>query len=103
MAQALLDGKFTDVHQNLRPEGQAKLSPERLGQMWQFALQRIGDPGPVSVSSRPLANGATANGDVAALITFTGSKQPLRHFVRFTASGEIGSLRVLAPDEAAPW
>ena len=32
-----------------------------------------------------------------------GSKQPLRLLVRFTASGQIASLRVLAPDEAAPW
>jgi CubicO group peptidase (beta-lactamase class C family) len=102
-AQALLDGKFTEIHQNLRPEGRAKLSAERLGQMWQFALRQIGDPGPVSVSCRSLADGMTASGEVAALITFAGSKQPLRLFVRFTASGQIASLRVLAPDEAAPW
>lgn len=103
MAQALLDGKFTEIRQNLSPEGQAKLSAERLGQMWQFALQQIGDPGPVSVSCRSLADGITAAGEVAALITFAGSNQPLRIFVRFTASGQIASLRVLAPDEAAPW
>jgi D-alanyl-D-alanine-carboxypeptidase/D-alanyl-D-alanine-endopeptidase len=103
MAQALLDGKFTEIHQNLRPEGQAKQSAERLGQMWQFALRQIGDPGPVLVSCRSLADGMTASGEVAALITFAGSKRPLRLFVRFTASGQIASLRVLAPDEAAPW
>jgi D-alanyl-D-alanine-carboxypeptidase/D-alanyl-D-alanine-endopeptidase len=103
MAQALLDGKFTEIHQNLRPQGQAKLSAERLGQMWQFALQQIGDPGPVAVSCRSLADGITAPGGVAALITFAGSRQPLRIFVWFTASGQIARLRVLAPDEAAPW
>jgi CubicO group peptidase (beta-lactamase class C family) len=103
MAQALLDGKFTEIHQNLKPAGQAKLSAERLGQMWQFALQQIGDPGPVSVSCRSLADGTAAPGEVAALITFAGSKQPLPLFVRFTASGQIASIRVLAPDEAAPW
>lgn len=103
LAQALLDGKFTEIHQKLRPEGQAKLSAERIGQMWQFALQQIGDPGPVSVSSRSLVSGAAASGQVAALITFSGSKQPLRLLVRFASSGQIASLRVLAPDEAPPW
>jgi D-alanyl-D-alanine-carboxypeptidase/D-alanyl-D-alanine-endopeptidase len=103
MAQALLDGKFAEIHRNLRPEGQATLSAERLGQMWQFALERIGDPGPASVSCRSLADGITAPGEVAALITFAGSKQALRLFARFTASGQIASLRVLAPDEASPW
>jgi serine-type D-Ala-D-Ala carboxypeptidase/endopeptidase len=108
LAQALFDGRFAEVHDSLRPEGQATLSAERLGQMWQYALQQIGDPGPVSVSSRLLATGTaaegeTADGEVAALITFPGSKQALRLLVRFDASGQIVSLRVLAPDEAAPW
>ena len=103
MAQALLGGKYTEIHQNLRPDGQAKLSAERLGQLWQFALQQIGDPGPVSVSCRSLAVGITAPGEVAALITFAGSKEQLRLFVQFTASGQIASLRVLGPDEAALW
>jgi serine-type D-Ala-D-Ala carboxypeptidase/endopeptidase len=103
MAQALLDHKFTEIHRNLRPQDQAKLSVERIGQMWQFALQQIGDPGPVSVSCRSLAEGITAPGEVVALITFAGSKQGLRLLVRFTASGQIAILRVLAPDEAAPW
>jgi serine-type D-Ala-D-Ala carboxypeptidase/endopeptidase len=103
MAQALLDGKFTEIHQNLVSEGQARLSADRLGQMWQFALQRIGDPGPVSVSCRSLADGSTVPGEVAALITFAGSKQQLRLFVVFTASGQIAILRVLAADEVAPW
>lgn len=103
LAQALLDGKFTEIHQTLSPEGQARLSAERLGKMWQLALQRIGDPGPVSVSCRFLADGMTGPGAVAALITFAGSKQQLRLFVRFAASDQIGMLRVLAPDETAPW
>ena len=103
MAQALLDGRFTDIHQSLRPEGQATLSAERIGQAWQFALRQLGDPGPVSVSCRSLANKTTEQGAVAALITFAGSKQPLRLLVRFAASGQIDSLRVLASDEAAPW
>jgi serine-type D-Ala-D-Ala carboxypeptidase/endopeptidase len=104
IAQALLDGKFTEVHQGLAPAGQAKLSAERIGQMWQLALRRIGDPGLVSVSSRTLADGTTTAGEVVvALITFAGSEQSLRLFVRFTASGQVASLRVLAPDEAAPW
>ena len=83
--------------QMLRPENQPKLTAERLGQMWQFALGRIGDPGQVSVSCR------SQPGGVAALITFTGSKDPLSLLVRFTASGQIAMLRVIAPDEALPW
>lgn len=97
LARALLDGDYASVHQMLRPENQPKLTAERLGQMWQFALGRIGDPGPVSVSCR------SQPGGVAALITFTGSKNPLSLLVRFTASGQIALLRVIAPDEALPW
>jgi len=108
LAQALFDGKFAEIHENLQPAAQAKLSTERLGEVWQFALQRIGDPGPASVSCRSLVAGNTADGTaepggVAALITFPGSKQSLRLLVRYTVSGQIASLRVLAPDEAAPW
>jgi hypothetical protein len=103
MAQALLDGKFAEIHQNLGPQGQARLSAERLGQMWQSAVQRIGDPGPVSVSCRSQADGAAVPGEVAALITLAGSKQELRLLLLFTPVGQIGLLRVLPPDEVAPW
>ena len=103
MAQALLDGNFTEIHHNLGPQGQATLSAERLGQVWQSALQRIGDPGPVSVSCRSQADGTSVPGEVAALITFAGSKQELRLLVGFTPAGQIALLRVLAPDEVAPW
>jgi len=97
LARALLDGDYGAAHQMLRPENQPKLPAERLGQMWQVALARIGDPGPVSVSSR------SQPGGVAALITFTGSQSPLSLLAQFTASGEIAMLRVIAPDEALPW
>jgi serine-type D-Ala-D-Ala carboxypeptidase/endopeptidase len=97
LARALIDGDYASVHRMLRPENQPKLTAERLGQMWQFALGRIGDPGPVSVSCRSQPDG------VGALITFTGSKNPLSVLVGFTASGQIAMLRVTAPDEALPW
>ena len=97
LARALLDGDYASVHQMLVPENQPKLTAERLGQMWQFALGRIGEPGPVSVSCRSQPGGA------GALITFTGSKNPLPLLVRYTASGQITMLRVIAPDEALPW
>jgi serine-type D-Ala-D-Ala carboxypeptidase/endopeptidase len=97
LARALLDGDYASVHQMLRPENQLKVTAERLGEMWQLVRGRIGDPGPVSVSCRSQTSGA------AALITFTGSKNPLPLLVRFTASGEIDMLRVISPDEALPW
>jgi serine-type D-Ala-D-Ala carboxypeptidase/endopeptidase len=97
LARALIDGDYVAASQMLRPEDQPKLTAERLGQMWQFALGRIGDPGPVSVSTRSQADG------VAALITFAGSKSPLSLLVRFTPSGQIAMLRAIAPEEALPW
>jgi serine-type D-Ala-D-Ala carboxypeptidase/endopeptidase len=97
LARALIDGDYAAVHQMLRPQDQPKLTTERLDQMWQFALGRIGDPGPVSVSCRPQPDG------VAALVTFAGSKSPLSLVVQFTASGQIAMLRATAPDEALPW
>ena len=97
LARALLDGDYAGVHRMLNPENQPKLTAERLAQTWQFALGRIGEPGPVSVSCRSQPDG------VAALITFTGSKNPLSLLVGFTASGQIAMLRVTAPDEALPW
>ena len=97
LARALLDGDYASVHQMLLPEDQPKLTVERLGQVWQFALSGIGDPGRVSVSCRSQPDG------VAALITFAGSENPLSLLVWFTASGEIAMLRVIAPAEALPW
>ena len=97
LARALLSGDYASVHQMLRPQSQPKLTAERIGQMWQLALSRIGNPGPVAVSCRPQPSG------VAALITFTGSKNPLSLLVRFTESGQIAMLRVTAPGEALPW
>jgi serine-type D-Ala-D-Ala carboxypeptidase/endopeptidase len=97
LARALIDGDYASVHRMLRPENQRKLTAEGLGQMWQSALGRIGDPGPVSVSCRSQPDG------VAALITFTGSENPLSLLVGFIASGQIAMLRVTAPDEALPW
>ncbi len=97
LARALLDGDYAGVHQMLRPEEQPKLTAGRLGQIWQFALAEIGDPGPVSVSCR------SQPGGVAALITFTGSKNPLSLLVQFTPAGQVAMLRVIAPDEALPW
>ncbi len=97
IARALLDGHYASVRQMLRPVDQPKLTAERLGQLWQFARGRIGDPGPVSVSCR------SQPGGVAALITFTGTKNALSLLVRFTASGQITMLRVIAPEEALPW
>jgi hypothetical protein len=97
LARALLDGDYDGVRRMLPPESQPKLTAERLGQMWQSALDRIGDPGPVSVSCR------SQPGGVAALITFAGSKNQLSLLVRFTESGQIALLRVIAPDEALPW
>ena len=97
LSRALIDGDYARVHRMLRPEDQPKLTAERLGQMWQSALGHIGVPGPVSVSCRSQPDG------VAALITFTGSKDPLSLLVGFTASGQVAMLRVTAPDEALPW
>ena len=97
LARALLDGDYAGARQMLRPESQANLTAERIGQMWQLALGRIGDPGPVSVSCRD------QGGSTAALITLTGSKDPLSLLARFTESGHIAMLRVIAPEEALPW
>jgi CubicO group peptidase (beta-lactamase class C family) len=97
LARALLDGDHASVGQMLRPESQTELAAEGLGQLRQFALGWIGVPGPVSVSCRSQPGGVTA------LITFTGSKNPLSLLAGFTASGQIAMLRVIAPDEALPW
>jgi hypothetical protein len=97
LARALLGGDYASVHQMLHPKFQAKLPAERIGQMWQFALGDIGDPGPVSVSCRAQPDGA------AARITFTGSKGSLSLLVLFTASGQIVMLRVIGQGEALPW
>jgi len=97
LARALLDGDYAGVRQMLPPDSRQKLTAERLGQLRQSALDRIGDPGPVSVSCR------TQPGGAGALITFTGSRNPLSLLVRFTASGQVTMLRVIAPDEMPPW
>jgi CubicO group peptidase (beta-lactamase class C family) len=97
LARAFIDGDYAAASQMLRLEDQQKLTAERLGQMWQFALDRIGEPGPVSVSTRSQPEG------VAALITVAGSKSPLSLLALFTASGEIAMLRAIGPEEAMPW
>ncbi len=97
LARALLDGDYASACQMLHPQFQPPLTAELLGQIWQLALDQIGDPGPVCVSSRSQPGGA------AALITFTGSKNPLSLVARFTASGQIAMLRVIPQGEALPW
>jgi D-alanyl-D-alanine-carboxypeptidase/D-alanyl-D-alanine-endopeptidase len=97
LARALLDGDYAGARQMLNPQFQSTLTAERIGQLWQHALGQIGDPGPVSVSCR------SQPGGVAALVTFTGSKNPLSLLVQFTTSGQIAMLRVIAPDETLPW
>lgn len=79
------------------PQFQSTLTAERLGQVWQLALDQIGDIGPVSVSCRSQVSG------VAALITFAGSEDRLSLLVRFTAYGQIAMLLFISPDEALPW
>ena len=98
LARALIDGDYASVHRMLRPDDQPKLTAERIGQMWQFALGRIGEPGPVSVSCR-----SQPDDGVAALITFAGREDRLSLLVRFTPSGQIAMLRATVPDEALPW
>jgi CubicO group peptidase (beta-lactamase class C family) len=97
LARALLDGDYASVHQLLGPKNQTELTAEHIGQLRQFALGWIGDPGPVSVSCRSQAGGVTAR------ITFTGSKNPMSLLATFTGSGQIAMLRVIAPDETLPW
>lgn len=97
LARALLDGDYAGARQMLHPRFQAKLTADRLGEMWQFARGQLGEPGPVSVSCR------SQPGGVAALITFTGSKNPLSLLAGFSADGQIAMLRVIAPGEAPPW
>lgn len=97
LARALLDGDYVGARQLLHPQFQSTLTAERLGQVWQLALDQIGDPGPVSVSCR------SQPGGVAALVTFTGSEDRLSLLVRFTASGQIAMLRLISPEEALPW
>jgi serine-type D-Ala-D-Ala carboxypeptidase/endopeptidase len=97
LARALLDGDYAGVNQMMLPENQPRLPAELIGQVWQDAIGRIGDPGPVTASCRSQAGG------VAALITFTGSKDPLSLLAGFAASGQIAMLRIIAPDEALPW
>jgi CubicO group peptidase (beta-lactamase class C family) len=97
LACALIDRDYAGVHRMLLPQNQAKLTPAGVGQMWQFALERIGTPGAVAVSCRSQRDG------VAAVITFTGSKHQLPLLVRFNATGQITLLRVIAPDETPPW
>jgi CubicO group peptidase (beta-lactamase class C family) len=97
LARALIDGDYASVRRMLPPDDQSKLTAERLGQLWQFALDRIGDPGPVAVSCRSQPDG------VAALITFAGRDDSLSLLVGYTPSGQIAMLRVIAPDEALPW
>jgi CubicO group peptidase (beta-lactamase class C family) len=97
LARTLLGGDYAGARQMLHPQFQPTLTAERLGQVWQLALDQIGDPGPVSVSCR------SQPGGVAALVTFTGSKSPLSLLARFTASGQVVMLRFIGSDEALPW
>jgi len=97
LAGALLDGDYAGARQMLHPQFQSTLTAERLGQVWQLALDQIGDPGPVSVSCR------SQPGGVAAVVTFAGSRDRLSLLIRFTASGQIAMLRFISPEEVLPW
>jgi CubicO group peptidase (beta-lactamase class C family) len=97
LARALIDGEYAVASEMLRPEDRQTLTAERLGRLWQFALGRIGQPGPVSVSCRSQPDG------VSALITISGSESPLSLLAQFTPWGQIALLRAIGPEEALPW
>ena len=96
LAGALLDGDHAGARQMLHPQFQSTLTAERLGQVWQLALDQIGDPGPVSVSCR------SQPGGVAAVVTFAGSQERLSLLIRFTASGQIAMLRFSSQRKCCP-
>jgi hypothetical protein len=66
------DSDYVGARQMLHPQFQSTLTAERLGQVWQLALDQMGDPGPVSVSCR------SQRGGVAAVVTFAGGQTGCR-------------------------
>jgi hypothetical protein len=97
-AEALLDGRFGDVHANRRPEGQARANAEQLADSWASAMRWAGAPGAASSASC-----RTVPGGIGALVSIDGAKRPLSLLLTYTESGQIAMLRVLSPDESAPW
>jgi hypothetical protein len=97
-AQALLDGRFGDVHASRRPEGQAKTNAEQLAASWGSAMRWAGAP-----DSVPAASCRTVPGGIGALVSIDCAKHSLSLLLTYTESGQIAMLRVLSPDESPPW
>ena len=97
-AQALLDGRFGDVHASRRPEGQAVTNADQLAALWGSAMRWAGAPARVSaVSCR------TVSGGIGALVTVDGARRPVSLLLTYNEAGQIAMLRLLSPDESAPW
>jgi CubicO group peptidase (beta-lactamase class C family) len=97
-AQALLDGRFADVHASRRPEGRAVTNAEQLADLWGSAMRWAGGPARVSaVSCR------TVPGGVGALVSLDGARRPVSVLLTYNEAGQIAMLRLLSPDESAPW
>jgi hypothetical protein len=97
-AQALLEGRFGDVHVSRQPEGQARTNAEQLAALWGSAMRWAGAP--VSVSA---ASCRTVPGGIGAPVSIDGARRPLSLLLAYNESGQIAMLRVLSPDESAPW
>jgi serine-type D-Ala-D-Ala carboxypeptidase/endopeptidase len=97
-AQALLDGRFGDVHASRRPEGRAMTNAEKLAALWGSAMRWAGGPAGVSgVACRAVPGG------VGALVSIDGARGPVSVLLTYNEAGQIAMLRLLSPDESAPW
>jgi CubicO group peptidase (beta-lactamase class C family) len=97
-AEALLDGRFDDVHASRRPEGRAGTNAEQLAASWASAMRWAGAPVTVSAASC-----RTVPGGIGALVSIDGARRSLSPLLTYNESGQIAMLRVLSPDESAPW
>jgi serine-type D-Ala-D-Ala carboxypeptidase/endopeptidase len=96
--QWLLDGRFGDVHDSRRPEGRTVTNAEQLAALWGSAMRWAGAPARVSAAAC-----RTVPGGVGALVRVDGARRPVSLLLAYDEAGEIALLRVLSPDESAPW
>ena len=91
-------GLGTSVEQGMRAD---KSAQDERGAARHFvgrAMSWAGAPSRVSAASC-----RTVPGGIGALVSIDGSQRPLSLLVTYTESGQIAMIRVLSPDESAPW
>jgi D-alanyl-D-alanine-carboxypeptidase/D-alanyl-D-alanine-endopeptidase len=86
-----------EIYATMTSGFQTHVSPKQLRQVWKLSTLGAGPVGDVAVECRRIPAG------VAADVTVAFAGRPVRLSIAFNSSGQVTGLKILRPNEEAPW